>query len=413
MTRVVGRIAGVVLALAVVLPGRSRAQQAPLDTSYGCILCHAEQRNAFVVGVHAEHGMRCADCHGGDPAAKSLPAAHRGGFIGKPNKVQTAQLCGSCHSDPNRMRQYGIPTGELSEFRTSRHGQLLLQHGDTNAPTCTDCHGTHTIYPPDDARSAVYPTNIPGTCARCHTDRKLMARYGLRTDQFDQYRASAHGVALYQDQNFAAPTCVGCHGAHSALPPTVTEVASVCGRCHQLVRQALAAGPHGAPARTGKMPGCLACHANHATERVAVDSIPAVCARCHGDDARIRTLAVGVEQRVTAATADLDDARRAVAELAMAGERTGDYAFRYQAALSDYLEMAQAQHSLDLDRLDDLGRRVRSVAVSLRAAAEASAERRWEHRLILMPVWFLALSAVALAWLAWRAIKEAEGDRES
>ncbi|HEY6059120.1 MAG TPA: cytochrome c3 family protein, partial [Gemmatimonadales bacterium] len=180
-----------------------------LDTTYGCVACHADKRTAFVQGVHAERGIRCHDCHGGDPNAFALPAAHRGRFIGAPDKVATVALCGSCHSDPNRMRQYGLPSGQVAEFRTSQHGRLLLVGHDLDAPTCTDCHDAHTILRPDDARSTVYPTNIPATCARCHEDKVLMAKYKLPTDQVERYRQSAHGVALFRNQNFASPTCVG------------------------------------------------------------------------------------------------------------------------------------------------------------------------------------------------------------
>jgi hypothetical protein len=382
-----------------------------LDTSYGCIVCHADHREAMTAGVHAERDIRCADCHGGDPTALSLPAAHRGRFTSARDKVTVIQLCGSCHSDPNRMRQYGLPTGELAQYRTSRHGQLLLQQHDADAPSCTDCHGTHVIYRPDDARSKVYPTNIPGTCAHCHSNRQLMARYRLPTNQFEQFRTSAHGVALFQKQNFTAPTCVGCHGAHSALPPAVTEIANVCSRCHELVGQAFASGPHGRAASAGRLPGCLGCHSNHGTERVPVDSTADVCGKCHGSDTRIREMGLEIQQGVMRATDDLRSAERALGQLELAGQRTTDYRFRYQSALTYYLQIAQVQHSLDLSRLDDLVRRVRSTSVDLGAAAEASAERRWERKLILIPVWFLALSAVVLVWFSLRALKEAGGKR--
>jgi cytochrome c3-like protein len=384
----------------------------PLDTSYGCIVCHADHREGMILGVHAERGIRCADCHGGDPSARELPAGHRGRFVSGRDKVSTVQLCGSCHSDPNRMRQFGLPTGELAEFRTSRHGALLLGQHDTNAPTCTDCHGTHVIYPPDDARSKVYPSNIPGTCARCHADAQLMARYRIPTNQFEEFRRSAHGIALFQHQNFAAPTCVGCHGAHSALPPSVTEVAGVCGRCHQLVGQAFAIGPHGAAGRTGKLAGCLGCHTNHGTERVPVDRIVAVCDKCHASDARVHEMSVQIQKLVAGAASDLDAARRAVGQLALAGPRAGDYRFRYESALTYYLQIAQVQHSLDVPRIEDLSRRVRSISVELGSAAEALSERQWEHKLLLAPIWFLALSAVALAWLTWRTLRKAEAGRE-
>ena len=404
------------LVLGVTGPASLGAQAAgrgvPLDTSYGCIVCHADHREGMILGVHAEHGVRCVECHGGNASVRTLPAGHQGRFISGRDKASTAQVCGTCHADPNRMRQFGLPTGELAEYRTSRHGQLLLTQGDANAPTCTDCHGTHVIYPPDDARSKVYPTNIPGTCAHCHANQQFMARYKIPTNQFERYRSSAHGIALFQKQNFAAPTCVGCHGAHSALPPTVTEVASVCGRCHQLVGQAFALGPHARAAVTGKFPGCLGCHSNHGTERVPADQIVTVCDKCHPADARLHQLGLDIQKVVIGATSDLNDARRAVGELTLAGQRAGDYRFRYESALTYYQQIAQAQHSLDLPRLEDLGLRVRSISVELGSAAEALSERRWEHKLLLLPIWFLALSAVALAWLTWRSIRSAEEGRE-
>jgi hypothetical protein len=310
------------------------------------------------------------------------------------------------------MRQYHLPTGQLAEFRASRHGALLLDSHDSNAPTCTDCHDTHVIYPPDDARSRVYPTNIPGTCARCHSDGQMMAKYHIRTDQLEQFRSSAHGVALFQEQNFAAPTCIGCHGGHSALPPTVGEVASVCGRCHQLIDQAFLQSPHAAGAGTHTLPGCLGCHSNHGTERVAADGIAALCDKCHSSDSRIHTVGLDIQQVVARATDDLRSADRAMTRLALNGERMGDFRFRYQTAKTYYLQIALVQHSLDLQQLEGLSRRVRSISVDLGAAAEASAERRWEHKLLLLPVWFLALSAVVLAWLTLRGLKESDRGRE-
>jgi len=407
-------LATIALALAVSRPAptsgavRSATTQSvepQLDTAYGCLACHADKRTAFVQGAHAERGIQCHDCHGGDPAAFVLPAAHRARFVGAPGKVATVALCGSCHSDPNRMRQYGLPSGQVAEFRTSRHGRLLLVNGNLDAPTCTDCHDAHRILRPDDARSTVYPTNIPATCARCHENKPLMAKYRLPTDQVEQFRLSAHGVALFRDQNFAAPTCMGCHGSHAALPPTVTEIANVCSRCHVLVGQAFDHGPHGRAALTGKLAGCLGCHRNHDTERVPADRIASTCAKCHAPGTRAHTLGGQIQQRAVQATEDLQAAERAIGQMARAGRQTGDARFRYQTALTSYQQIAQAQHSLDFEQLEDLTRRVRSISRDLRGMAEVAGEQQWEHKLLLVPVWFLALAALALAWFALRGLE--------
>jgi hypothetical protein len=368
-----------------------------VDSTYSCVMCHAEHRRAFISGVHAESGIKCRDCHGGDPTAFTLPAAHRRPFLGRPTKVEIANLCASCHSDPHKMRQYGLPADQLAALRTSRHGQLL-DEGNQDAPTCTDCHEAHTILRSTDARSATYPPNIPVLCARCHANRTLMAKYGLPTDQLADYTKSAHGVALYQDEDFAAPTCIGCHGSHSALPPGVTEVTDVCGRCHALIRQAFTGGPHGRAAVTGSFAGCLGCHSNHQTERVPVDSIAHTCDRCHPQGSRADTLGRAFETRIAAASVELASAQRAIDALVLAGRNVTDARLRYQVALTAYQEIAQVQHSLDLDALEDLGLRVASATRTIRDAADVATEQRWEHKLLLIPVWFLALAIVVLAW---------------
>jgi len=302
------------------------------------------------------------------------------------------------------MRQFGLPSDQLDEFQTSRHGQLLLQAGNTDAPTCTDCHDAHTILPPEDARSNVFPTNIPGTCAHCHEDAELMAKYGLTTDQYAEYRRSAHGVGLFDKLNFASPTCMGCHGSHAALPPGVREVVNVCDQCHTLVGRAYAQGPHGVPSSDDGLPGCLGCHSNHGTETVSPEGILSVCTNCHELGSPAARVGAELQEGIVRAARDLEAAEHAIDELVLYGTQVSEERFRYQSALTSYRQMALVQHSLDLETLDDLSREVRSNSELVRARAEARAEARWEHKLFLIPVWFLALAAVALAWFKMRDI---------
>lgn len=376
-----------------------------IDPEYSCVVCHTDKRRAFLLGAHSERGIRCHDCHGGNASAFELETAHAGAdYIGSPDKIRTVQLCASCHSEPDQMRQYGLPAGQLAEYRTSRHGKLLLEQRDFDAPTCTDCHDAHMILQPNDARSNVYPTNIAFTCARCHEDAALMAKYGLTADQVRTHRASAHGVALYEKENFAAPTCVGCHGSHAALPPAVSQIGNVCGQCHVLVRRAFDAGPHGAAARTAVLPGCTACHSNHGTERVHPERVAATCLNCHDSEEPAGLAAVEIQEQVTRAAEDLRGAEEAILGLTRAGQQVSDMQFRYQSALTAYTQMAQAQHNLELETLADLSRQVASISRDVRAAAEVSSEQRWEHRLVLIPIWFLALSAIILSWFKLRVL---------
>lgn len=304
------------------------------------------------------------------------------------------------------MRQYGLHVGQLAEFRTSRHGQLLLREGNSDAPTCTDCHDAHTILPPNDARSNVYPTNIVHTCANCHEDAALMDRYGLTTEQVGEHRESAHGVALFQKANFAAPTCIDCHGSHAALPPNVVQISDVCGHCHVLVRRAFYEGPHGAAALDGQLPGCTACHSNHGTERVPPDEIASTCTHCHAAGSRAALAGIEIQQDVMHATESLAAAEEAIHQLVHFGRRTQQLAFRYETARTAYAQISQTQHSLNMEVLNDLARQVTSISTDIRAAEEVAAEHLWEHKLILIPVWFLVFSAVVLAWFKLRGLQK-------
>lgn len=370
---------------------------------YGCVICHKENRRDFAEGVHSAQGIVCHDCHGGDPEAIETGPAHAGNFIGTPTKLETVRICGECHSDPNRMRPFGLPADQAAEMRTSRHGELLFYRDDPNAPTCTDCHDSHTIRPPEDARSDVHPLNIMGTCVACHDDEAMMSRYGIPTGQGEVYRSSAHGVGLYEHFNFAAPTCISCHGSHSALPAASTQVADVCSQCHALVGRAFYEGPHGPAARAGLMPGCLGCHSNHGTELVPIEGIEAICRSCHAEaESEAAEMGTDIQMIVERADQNVRLAEESIDELVAAGRDTDDARFRFRSALTDYHLMGPAQHSLDVAALEDLGRKVRSVSANIQNQAEVAEEQRWEHTLLLVPAWFLALAAVFLASLRVR-----------
>lgn len=402
------------------LGGIARAQETPplrpgvaADSAYGCVVCHADKRQAFVEGIHSERGIRCDDCHGGDASALEAEPAHSGEFLGSPGKVEVVRLCGSCHSDVERMRPFGLPADQVAEYRTSRHGQLLLEQGNPDVPTCSDCHDAHTILPPEDARSSVHPARIALTCAKCHADEERMAPYGIGTGQFVDFRQSAHGVALFEEENFAAPSCVGCHGSHSALPPRVMQIANVCGRCHVRVQQAFEEGPHEAAAEDGRIAGCTACHDNHETEIVPLERIGDTCTRCHEPESAAARAGVEIQERMVGAARELEAAERALTHMARAGRRVDTQRFRYRSARTAFFQFQQIQHSLDVERMEELSLRIGSVTRDIRSAAEAVEERRWEHKLLLVPIWFLTLAGLLLAWFRLRDAREPheeEGD---
>ncbi len=385
--------------------GLSIQDPASAAQQYGCLVCHAAKRRAYRLGVHSDRGVQCHDCHGGNPSVFEAPQAHGGDFRGPLGKLESVDVCSSCHSDPDQMRQFGLPADQVAELSTSRHGQLLLDDRNFDAPTCSDCHDPHTTLRADDARSGVHPTNISATCAGCHEDASLMTPYGIPTGQVIEHRHSAHGIALYEEQNLAAPTCIGCHGSHAALPPGVGEISNVCGRCHVNVRRAFDLGPHGRLEGREAPLGCTGCHSNHDTERVATDRIAETCEGCHEAGGAETMLGEEVQQVLLRAENEMDRANEALHELVRGGHEVSDERFRLRAALTEFHNLEKMQHTLDLEQMEDLERLIASASLDIRGKAEVSAEEKWEHKLFLLPVWFFALGIVFLAGYRLRRLR--------
>ncbi len=268
-------------------------------TQDACIDCHKlldeelvdeEQilKNVFQ-DVHLLRGLSCADCHGGNPEAyddEDEAMWDNPTFKGEIARGDQPEMCGSCHSDPQYIRQYSatVKTDQVDQYWTSQHGKDL-RNGNQKVATCTDCHGVHGIYPVKDPRSSVYPLNVPSTCAQCHNDVEYMSEFDLPTDQYYQYRTSVHGKALLDKQSISAPACNDCHGNHGALPPDVVHIADICGTCH-VNNSRLFQQSHLNSIFLKKGFGqCEACHGNHGVKKPSDEYLNwehgAVCVQCH------------------------------------------------------------------------------------------------------------------------------------
>ena len=146
----------------------------------------------------------------------------------------------------------------------------------------------------------------------------------------------------------------------------------------------------------------MGCHGHHTADRVALEEVSALCVECHDAGTDAAGMGETMQTELVRAHEAMDWAAEAIDELERHGWETTDTRFDYRTALTYFRRMAPAQHGLRVDALEDLGRRVRSISVNTRNRAEVAEEHRWEHKLFLIPIWFLALSAVFLAWLRLR-----------
>lgn len=157
----------------------------------------------------------CVSCHGSHNvrAVKDLSSPVY--------PTQVAITCGACHSDSELMegRVYkGKPIGhdQLEDWKSSVHGQALLEKGDLSAPTCNDCHGNHGALPPEVGA-------VGNACGSCHVKIGKLFAETLMKHRFEE-------VSL--------PGCATCHGEgkHAIDSPTDEMLGmdgeTVCSGCH-------------------------------------------------------------------------------------------------------------------------------------------------------------------------------------
>ncbi len=361
----------------------------------------AEAANA---DVHHTQGVSCAGCHGGDPGAADAAAAMNPakGFRAKFTPQAIPEMCGACHSDAALMLRYSpnIPTDQLAQYRTSKHGQALAK-GDTNVAVCTSCHGVHGIVPPGDARSPVYPTRIVETCGRCHGDAALMARYGIKGNEIAEYKKSVHYAALVTKNDLSAPTCKSCHGSHGATPPGISSVSNVCGTCHVSQRERFDQSPHKDAFAALSQPACESCHSNHAILHPQDAWIgmgdKQVCGSCHSAGDVGANAATGI----AAALAKASSTEAATAARVQRVERAGMLMDAANVKLEDAHQafvMAQLEiHTASVARVEAQTKAVlEALAAADQSAAAAEAEIRYRRSGLFVSLVVIALAMVLL-----------------
>jgi hypothetical protein len=200
-----------------------------------CQQCHASQYNLTLDSVHQNalaggniNAAVCTDCHNPhtqaqitDPNGKILPEA----------RLWIPTVCARCHS------------AIYDQYKSSVHGSALIESGNTDVPTCIDCHGVHNIANPT---TTPFRLNSPLLCAKCHTDAALMGKYGISTQVLNTYVADFHGttVTLFEktspDQATNKPVCFDCHGVHNIKQVNdpvyglamKQNLLKACQRCH-------------------------------------------------------------------------------------------------------------------------------------------------------------------------------------
>jgi hypothetical protein len=174
-----------------------------------CQKCHAEQYNKTLDSVHMRavaagntNAAICTDCH--NPHTQPVITDQNGTLLPEA-RLSIPEICARCHS------------AIYETYKQSVHGAALTQEGNTDVPTCIDCHGVHNI---EDPTTNAFRLQSPQICAKCHTNPAIMNKYGISTQVLNTYVSDFHGttVTLFEkitpDQVTNKPVCFDCHGVH-------------------------------------------------------------------------------------------------------------------------------------------------------------------------------------------------------
>ena len=175
-----------------------------------------DQLSEYRTSVHGKRNARgdervavCVDCHGAhgiravkDPRSSVYP-------------TQVAETCGRCHNNVELMRGYGISSNQYAGYKTSVHAHAIYDKGDTSAPTCNDCHGSHGAAPPG-------VQSVVQVCGSCHTREATLFR------------------DIENKKGLDLTTCIQCmvcHDNHAVQAPTDEMIGvgpkSTCTSCHR------------------------------------------------------------------------------------------------------------------------------------------------------------------------------------
>lgn len=211
-------------------------------TEAGEMLSMRIDTKEFLQSMHFE--TSCTDCHdsadGKDHGSVAVPMKSKRDY-----RLSFQNACTTCHKK------------NVAEFKDSLHA-VLVKEGSDKAPTCSDCHNSHTLR----SVKLVEPiANVP--CANCHKDI------------FRAYSEDVHGLERVA-KGKKAPLCADCHSSHKILAASLGDgIKEACLACHKdsITKHEVwlpNAGQH------FEAISCAVCHAPYAQRRVNLRMVDSV-----------------------------------------------------------------------------------------------------------------------------------------
>ncbi len=343
-----------------------------------------------------EQLVQCTTCHGAHGVSRVKEKAS------PVHPLNVTATCAQCHSSAAFMRNYNpaLPIDQLEKYRTSVHG-VLHAKGDSRVAECASCHGSHEIRAANDIKSKVFATNLPATCAACHSDAVRMKPYKIPVNQFEGFARSVHGKALLERHDLGAPACNDCHGNHGATPPGVQSISQVCGTCHALNADLFSSSPHKKAFDSRNLPECETCHGNHeivaATESLLGTASEAVCSKCHtATESPAGFLAARTMRSLVDSLDHAESkARSLVEEAEQKGMEISEEKFKLRDVRQARLESRTTVHAFDEAKLREVTDRGITSAAGIAEKAREAVEEYYFRR------WGLGISTIIISIVAF------------
>jgi len=154
-----------------------------------CTMCHED--DGYLESLHGKAvvaGNRdsadCSDCH----------ELHKTPILSgeEPERIEFrrlfhTQVCQKCHADKEMMARNNVLLIANETYEESYHGKVEYLGYPTLVAGCADCHGFHSILPPDNPRSTISKSRLAETCGKCHVNANAnFVQWITHADHYDK-----------------------------------------------------------------------------------------------------------------------------------------------------------------------------------------------------------------------------------
>jgi len=154
-----------------------------------CTLCHED--DGYLESIHGKAvvaGNRdsadCSDCH----------ELHKTPILSgeEPERIEFRRLfhtevCQKCHANKEMMGRNDVLPIASETYEESYHGKVEYLGYPAFVAGCADCHGFHSILPPESPRSTISTSRLEETCGKCHLNANAnFVKWFAHADHYDK-----------------------------------------------------------------------------------------------------------------------------------------------------------------------------------------------------------------------------------